>query len=424
MRPLLALLFLVSSIACGPDGGGGGGSAAEALKKIDEKVLQAHVAFLASDELEGRAAGFPGNEKAVAYLVQQVEKLGLQPAGDGSGFTQEFTFRGDRKAKNVIAVLEGSDPKLKAEFVGIGCHLDHVGRKGQEVGGQSPGGPAGDEIWNGADDNASGTSAVLAVARAFSEGKVRPKRSVLFCWWNAEEAGLLGSRHWVKNATRPLDRVTYYLNLDMVGRNPERPMDMEGVKNAEGETLERIISAALQAEQLKFTPFDHSNEAMFRSDGASFLQQGIPASMMFTSWHADYHKAGDHAEKIAYPNLARIARAAFRIVNETGNLDRALRLNPDTPLGGKPLRIRGEDVAGKGAFKVISVGEGSPLAKAGLQAGDVVTGLAGQPLPAARPLAEFWRRVQGAKFDEPLEIEVERDGGRTSLKATWPRKPS
>lgn len=421
MKLLLAFLLLAGSVACSPESGSGG-SVADGLKKIDEKTLQAHVGFLASDDLEGRAAGFPGNEKAVAYLVKQVEGLKLKPAGDAGGFTQEFTFRGERKAKNVVALLEGADAKLKDEFVAIGCHLDHVGRKGQEVGGQSPGGPEGDEIWNGADDNASGTSAVLAVARAFSEGKVRPKRSVLLCWWNAEEAGLLGSKHWVKNPTRLLHKVTYYLNLDMVGRNPERPMDMEGTKNAEGEALARIIGAALEAEGVKFTPFDHSNEAMFRSDGASFLEQGIPASMMFTSWHADYHKAGDHAEKIAYPNLARIARAAFRIVNETGNLVPALRLNPDTPLRGKSLRIRGEDVAGKGAFKVTQVVDGSVLALAGLKPGDVVTASGGQPLPAERPLAEFWRRVQGAKFDQPVEIAVERAGAPVTLSATWPRK--
>jgi C-terminal processing protease CtpA/Prc len=144
--------------------------------------------------------------------------------------------------------------------------------------------------------------------------------------------------------------------------------------------------------------------------------------MMFTSWHADYHKSGDHAEKIAYPNLARIARAAFRIILETGNLERGLRLNPDVPLGGKPLRIRGEDEAGKGAFTVTEVAEGSPLAQAGLKAGDRVIGIGGQPLPAERPLAEFWRRVQGSKFDQPLQVEIERAGAKSVLTATFPRK--
>jgi hypothetical protein len=417
LAALLLLLAVPFSPACGDDAG----SLPEALRQIDEGLLEDHVRFLASDDLEGRAAGFPGNERAVEYLVQKAKDLGLTPAGT-DGFTQEFAFRGERKARNVCAVLEGDDAALKSEYVAIGCHLDHVGRKGQEVGGQSPGGPEGDEIWNGADDNASGTSAVLAVARAFVRGKVRPKRSILFLWWNAEEAGLLGSKHWVKNPTRPLEKITYYLNLDMVGRNPERPMDMEGVKNADGETLERILTEACGAEALKISKFDHSNEAMFRSDGASFLEMAIPASMMFTSWHADYHRTGDHWEKLSYPNLAKIARAAFRIVHATASLETALRFNPDTPLRGKALRVRGDDVAGRGAVKVTSVAEDGPPARAGLRVGDLIVSFRGDPLPAARPMAELWRKVQRSPFDEPLPIGVEREGTVIELKPVWPRK--
>jgi hypothetical protein len=418
MRFAALLLVLPFSPACGGDEAG---TLADALRRIDESVLEDHVRFLASDDLEGRAAGFPGNERAVEYIAQKAKDLGLLPAGT-DGFTQEFSFRGDRKARNVCAILEGSDPVLKGEYVAIGCHLDHVGRKGQEVGGQSPGGPEGDEIWNGADDNASGTSAVLAVARAFAQGKLRPKRSVLFLWWNAEEAGLLGSRHWVKNPTRPIEKLRYYLNLDMVGRNPERPMDMEGVKNADGDALETIITEACAAEGLKITKFDHSNEAMFRSDGASFLEMAVPASMMFTSWHADYHRTGDHWEKVAYPNLAKIARSACRIVHATASLEPGLRFNPDVPLRGKALRIRGEDVAGRGAVKVTQVAEDGPPGKAGLRVGDLIVSFRGEPLPASRPLAELWRRVQRAPADEALPLGVERDGVVVELKPAWPRK--
>ena len=418
MRLPLALAAVLLPVACvrADDSG----AVSKALASITEDSLQTHIRFLASDDLEGRAAGFPGNERAVEYLVAQVKELGLKPAGE-DGYTQAFTFGRGRKARNVLALLEGVDPALKEQTVVIGGHLDHVGRRGQTVGGQTPGGPEGDDIWNGADDNGSGTSAVLAVARAFVTAKVRPKRSVLFAWWNAEEAGLIGSRHWVKQPTRPLDRVVYYLNLDMVGRNAERPMDMEGVKNAEGERLEEIITAACAAESLKITKFDHSNEAMFRSDGASFLEQGIPASMMFTSWHADYHRTGDHWDRIAYPNLARVARAAFRIILGVADLEAPLRLNVDTPLRGKALRIRGEDVAGKGAVRVSSVQPDSPLAQAGLRPGDVVVSYGGTPLPAARPLAELWRRVQATRFGEAVDLGVERDGEARTLKATWTR---
>lgn len=412
MRYLVWLLLLGACVNADDE--------SDARATINEATLEGHIKLLASDELEGRAAGFPGNERAVSYLIDQIKNYGLVPAGEKGEYTQEFTFKGDRKAKNVIGVLEGSDPKLKAEFVGIGCHLDHVGRVGQAVGGQSPGGPQGDEIWNGADDNASGTSAVLAVARAFAKAKVKPKRSILFCWWNAEEAGLLGSKHWVKNPTRPLEKVTYYLNLDMVGRNPERPMDMEGVKNAEGPTLEKIIRGACDAEGLKITPFDHSNEAMFRSDGANFLEQAIAASMMFTSWHADYHRSGDHWDKIAYPNLAKIGRAAHRIVSETANLEVALKFNVDTPLRGRALRIRGEDAGAK--VKVTEVLDG-PLAEAGLKAGDLIVSFRGKPLTEQRPLATLWMALQfQVRNDEAVEVGIERGGAAQTLKAVWTRK--
>lgn len=394
----------------------------EALREITEEGLRAHVSFLADDALEGRAAGFPGNEKAVEYLVKELTSYGLVPAGEAGRFTQEFVTAAGRRAKNVIALLEGSDPERKGEYVAIGAHLDHVGRKGQGVGGQVGETREGDDIWNGADDNASGTSAVLAAARAFSRLRARPKRSVLFCWWNAEESGLEGSRHWVRQPTRPLEKVVYYLNLDMVGRNPERPMDLEGVKNAEGEVLERILTEACRAEDLAFTKYDHYHEAMFRSDGASFLWAGIPASMFFTSWHADYHRVGDHADKIAYGNLAKIARAAFRVAYDVANLPEALRINVDTPLRGRPLRIRAEDarVGQAGACRVTEVAEDSALGRAGLRVGDLVVGFRGQPLPVTRPVAELWRRVQAAPAERELELEVVRGGERRTLKVVWP----
>lgn len=412
--PFLVLLLLPQS-----------DPAAEALKTIDEAVLRKHEDFLASDELEGRAAGFPGNEKAVAYLVKEAMSYGLEPAGT-DGYLQEFEFpaRGStRKAKNVVAVLTGTDPKLKDEFVAIGGHLDHVGRKGQEVGGQADGPKGADEIWNGADDNGSGTSAVLAVARAFAQGKARPRRSILFCWWNAEEAGLWGSRRWAEKPTRPLAKVVYYLNLDMVGRNPERPMDVEGVKNAEGDMLERILTAACEAEQLKVTKYDHTNEAMFRSDGVSLLQEGIPATMFFTYWHADYHRVGDHPEKIAYENLAKIARVSFRTVREVGNLDQGLRINPDTPLRGRKLGIRGDDVAageGAGGIKVSTVAEGSALGRAGLLTNDVIVSAGGRPLAADRAMADFWKRMQLGAPEQ--DVEVLRGGEKKLLKVSWAAK--
>jgi hypothetical protein len=397
----------------------------DSLKTIDEAPLRAHEAYLADDALEGRAAGFPGNEKAVAYLVKEVTSYGLKPAGQ-DGYTQEFEFHsaGDtRRAKNVLAVLEGSDPMLKSEYVLIGGHLDHVGRAGQNVTGRKDGPRNGDDIWNGADDNASGTSAVLVVAHALGRGKVRPKRSIVFAWWNAEEAGLLGSAWWAGHPTLPIDKLTYCLDLDMVGRNPERPMDVEGVKNAEGDALERIITTACGAEDLKITKYDHSNEAMFRSDGASFLEQGVPATMFFTYWHADYHGVADHIEKIAYSRLAKISRASLRIMVGAADCDPGLRINPDTPLRGRSLEIRGEDIQladGSGAVKVAFVATDGAFGKAGLKVNDLITALGSKALSGSRPMADLWRSVQFANGSEQ-EVTVLRGGEKLKIKASWER---
>jgi hypothetical protein len=208
----------------------------------------------------------------------------------------------------------------------------------------------------------------------------------------------------------------------MVGRNPDRPMDVEGVKNSEGDSLERIITDACDAEKLKITKYDHTHEAMFRSDGVSLLRQGVPATMFFTYWHADYHEVGDHMDKIAYPNLAKIARSAFRIVRDTANLEPGLRINPDTPLGGRPLGIRGEDVkldGDAGGVKVSVVAEAGAFGKAGVQPNDLIVSFRGKPLSSSRPLAELWKRAQESKGEGACELELLRGGEKKELMVSW-----
>ncbi len=421
MRALLSLALLLT-VGASQDGGPG-----EAARAIDEAGLKAHIGVLASDEYEGRAAGHPGNEKAVEYVVKELKSCGLKPAGEAGGYTQEFSLRDGRKARNVVAVLEGADPRLRSEHVVIGAHLDHVGKAGQVRFGQGGGPKDGDDIWNGADDNASGSSALLVVARAMAAGPARAKRSVLFCWWNAEEAGLVGSRHWVQNPTRPIESLVFNLNLDMVGRNPERPLDLEGVKNAEGEALERIITAACGREGLKITKYDYQNEAMFRSDGASFIRAAIPASMMFSYWHNDYHRVSDHPDRIAYENLAKVSRSALRILAAVADLDERPRFNPNTPLYGKPLGVKGREVAGgeagegKGGYKLIEVTEGNLAQRLGLQPGDLILAIGGNALPPARPFAELWKGLGAARAQGKAEIEVLRGGKSEVLSAAWPK---
>lgn len=402
----------------------------EAARKIDEAALRSHVEYLASDALEGRAVGHPGNDKAADYLVKQLKEAGLKPAGDGAGYHHVFPLMRGGQANNVIALLEGADDRLKNEYVLVGGHFDHVGIRGKSRG-QRSGGDEKDLIFNGADDNASGTAAVLVLARTFAAGPARPRRSILFCLWNAEETGLEGSTAWTKRPTRPLRDAVYYLNLDMIGRNPERPIDMEGVRNAAGDTLEKIITEAAEAEGLRMTKYDHHNEAMFRADGAPFLRAGIPASMFFSYWHDDYHRVSDHADKIAYPNLAKVARASFRILHAVAGLETRLRFNPNTPLRGRTLggeveELEGEALkalglgAGQGAFRVKSAEEGKVLAGAGFLAGDVVLGFAGTPLPPGDAFREFWVRSNAVRPGEEVAAEVLRGAERKTFTARWP----
>ncbi len=407
-------------------------------KEITAEGLRAYVTELAGDAYEGRAAGFPGSDRAADFIRKEFESFGLESGGT-HGYFQPFTFKRGRKeykTQNCLALLEGSDPVLKKELVVIGGHYDHVGMAGMAgVRGQSRNNlQPDDDIWNGADDNASGTSTILFVARAFAKAKLRPKRSVLFALWGAEEAGLLGSKYWCSNPTWDIGKVVFNLNLDMVGRNPDRPVDLEGLRCAAGDAIHDLATEACRAEDLAFSPFDFQNEAMFRSDGASFLRQSIPAIMFFASWHDDYHNNGDHAEKLAYPRMAKLARAAMRIVYGVANLSESPVFNPDTPLrvryrsfGFQYDLLKGEDrkkvdlPAGRAALRVSSLTRGGVTGKAGLRVGDVVVGFNGRPFED-RNVGES---VRGAtlrvKPKREYDLEIRRDGKPMTLKISWPR---
>ncbi len=412
------------------------GKLSEAGKEITAELLKGYVTELAGDAYEGRAAGFPGSDRAADHIRKEFQSFGLRP-GAKEGYFQPFSFKRGKKeykTQNCLALLEGSDPVLKKELVVIGGHYDHVGMAGMTgVRGQGRKNlQPDDKIWNGADDNASGTSCVLSIARAFSKAKLRPKRSVLFALWGAEEAGLLGSKHWCSNPTWDIEKVVFNLNLDMVGRNPDRPVDLEGLRCASGEAIYDLASEACKAEDLAYTPYDYQNEAMFRSDGASFLRQSIPAIMFFASWHADYHNNGDHAEKLAYPRMAKLARAALRILYGVANFNTAPTFNPETP-----LRVRyrsfgfGYDLlkggdrknidlpSGQAALCITSLSREGVTERAGLKVGDVVVGFNGKPFED-RNIGES---VRGATLrvrpNRDYDLEILREGKPLVLKISW-----
>lgn len=206
---------------------------------------------------------------------------------------------------NVIAWLEGSDPQLKDEYIVIGAHLDHLGERSGNV-------------YYGADDNGSGSTAILSIARALALNPQRPKRSVLFIWFAAEEMGLVGSRHYTDFPTLPLDKMVCMLNIDMVGRNEEKEGETAAeneetlhlIGSQQGQTaLHEIILAANR--HINFT-FEYDEEGVFgRSDQASFYNKGIAVAFLFGGFHPDYHQPSDELARIDFDKIASAARLFY-----------------------------------------------------------------------------------------------------------------
>ena len=242
---------------------------------------------------------------------------------------------------NVVGVIDGTDPQLSKTYLAYGAHYDHVGYADGETtarDGRRPNAPgrvtegaADDRIWNGADDDGSGTVALMAVAKAFAEGP-RPRRSLLFVWHTGEERGLLGSRYFVDYPSVPLDSVVAQLNADMVGRNRDDKGSEENTVYLVGS--DRISSElhdiSRQANRALAPPLTISYEmndpsdleqVYYRSDHYSYAARGIPIIFFTTGLHADYHANTDHASKIQYDKLARVAQLMYETGARVANLD-------------------------------------------------------------------------------------------------------
>jgi Zn-dependent M28 family amino/carboxypeptidase len=242
--------------------------------------------------------------------------------------------------QNVVAVWEGSDPLLKPEYVALGAHYDHVGYGCM---------PAGnDTLCNGADDDGSGTTALLGMAEALSKSPTRPKRSVLFVWHCGEEKGLWGSRYFTEFPTVPLDKIVAQINIDMIGRS--RKEGDTNSRNAEltGPNAIYLIGSTMMSTELgelvnavnqsylnltfdtKYDDPRDPNRFFFRSDHYNYARKGIPIIFFFDGTHEDYHRPGDTADKIDYEKMEKVTRTIYMTAWEVAN--RPARLKVDKPL--------------------------------------------------------------------------------------------
>jgi len=231
-------------------------------------------------------------------------------------------------APNVIGVLEGSDPKLKNEYVFFTGHMDHIGTPGAGEGCVAKG---ADSICNGADDDASGTAAVIEAAGAFAQLAPHPKRSLAFMTVSGEERGLWGSQYFSEHPTVPLANVVADLNSDMVGRNWKDTIVVIGKEHSNlGATLNRVAAAH---PELRMTPIDDiwpQERFYFRSDHYNFARKGVPILFFFNGTHPDYHQVGDSPDKIDAEKASRIVKLVFYLGLDVANATERPKWNPDS----------------------------------------------------------------------------------------------
>jgi hypothetical protein len=243
--------------------------------------------------------------------------------------------------QNVVAVWEGADPVLKNEYVAIGAHYDHDGTR--------PNAPGPDKIWNGADDDGSGTVAVLSIAETLAKADKRPKRSVLFVWHAGEEKGLWGSEYFNKFPTVDIKQVVAQLNIDMIGRS-KKPGDTDK-RNAEltGENDIYVIGSEMMSSTLgavtkaandqylklgynyKYDDPKDPNRFFFRSDHFHYAVNGIPIVFWFDGVHEDYHQASDTADKIDYAKMEKVTRTIFLTLWEITDLKERPKVDKQLP---------------------------------------------------------------------------------------------
>ena len=328
-RCLLAplVVFLVATSCDQDDGPLGPGSVdpnvTAAAATITAGDMFRLIAHLASDEMGGRDTTSPGLEAAASYLAGAFADLGLRPGA--TSFVQRFPIEVEAfdaetgqtamvtaGAPNVVAILPGSHPVLRDTYVVFSAHMDHLGVGTADA--------SGDSIYNGADDDASGTAALIEVAEAFASLEFAPSRSLIFLAVSGEEKGLLGSRYFADHPTVPIGSIVADVNADMISRNSPDSIAVIGQEYSSlGRILRRVVAGHPEVHLVVAGDLWSEENLFFRSDHFSFVRKEIPALWFFAGTHEDYHELSDEVETIDADKAARVARLIFFTVHEIAN---------------------------------------------------------------------------------------------------------
>ena len=453
---VFSLALLLSIAVC--RAGGRGSDPGPLLP--DSMAIRRDIEHLASNALEGRATGSPGNDSAARYIARRFQALGLVPlicdttirvvrseAHIGVGridverkaekalpprvpgkdcrgtYFQRFNTRSIAAAhagimtqlatQNVVGLLRGTDPILREQYVIVGAHHDHLGRMGFGVLDID----SATAIHNGADDNASGTAAVLEIARLLARRP--PARSVIFVTFSGEELGLLGSQYYVDHSPVPLDSAVAMLNFDMVGRLKDDRLIVYGAATAA--EFREMLDSANVATGLRMTA---TGDGYGASDHSSFYAKGLPVLHFFTDVHPDYHRSTDDIERINAGGEARIVALAVQVLREIANRPARLTFRRPGASTQRTSACRTEVALGTipnmgavdvGGLQLSGVREGSAGHKGGMRAGDIVVDFAGK---AIRDIYDYQDALCSHRPGDVVPIIVKRDGQPVTLTVT------
>ena len=370
--------------------------------------LKLDIAYLADDDLEGRAIGTEGEKKAARYIAERFKEMGLKPGGSEEYF-QIFTVNKPASpheqaeikpegegitGRNVIGIIDNQATK----YIVIGAHYDHLGYGGE--GSLYRGEPA---IHNGADDNASGTSALLQLARIL---KIKnSKYNFVFVAFSGEERGLWGSNYFVKNSELPIDSMNFMINMDMVGRlNAEKTLAVNGVGTS---PVWEATLAEANTDSLKLVT---SASGVGPSDHTSFYLQDMPVLHFFTGQHDDYHRPSDDADKINYDGMVQVIRLIERVIDRWDEdvpltFSKTQDSSADTPRFSVSMGVVPDYLFDGEGMRIDGVTEGKPAQKAGLQKGDVVIKLGDSTVV---DMMSYMRALSSFKAGDQTVVEYKR----------------
>lgn len=289
------IISIIMAVACGS----AYSQVSKGVAAITDESCKAQVVFLSTDLMRGREAGTAENHIASSYLYSLLSEMGYNPQ------YQNFKGKNGENLRNVLTLILGEDT---TKYTIVGSHLDHLGVKYGE-------------IYNGADDNASGAVAVIQIAKAIKASGLKPKRNIIMALWDAEECGLWGSAYFVKTF-KDTANIVNYMNFDMIGRNSDEsnPENFTYFYTAAYPDFKIWLSEAIKSYDLKLKPsYNAWDNPVGGSDNASFAKKGIPICWYHTGGHPDYHQPGDMSHKINWSKMIDIIKSAYVVAWDMAN---------------------------------------------------------------------------------------------------------